>query len=259
MARFAPHPRRRPAIVTGASSGIGRATALALAAAGHPVALGARRIERLEEAAAEIVSAGGSACCFRLDLAEAGSIESFVKAVGDALGDVDVLVSAAGQNLPDSAVDPAPDQFAATVAVNLLGVQRLVSLVLPPMVARGHGDIVFVTSEVVAVPRVRTAAYVSSKWGLHGYARTLQMELEGTGVRASIVQPGQTTSEMGQDWDPEVTTDVLGEWIRWGAARHGNFLRPEAVADAVRSVVSVPRGTHLTLVEIQPQAPGGRS
>jgi NAD(P)-dependent dehydrogenase (short-subunit alcohol dehydrogenase family) len=253
--RFEPHPERRACIVTGASSGIGQATALLLAGAGHPVVIGARRLERLAQTVSEIEARGGEAHAIRLDLADPASIEAFVKAALEAVGDVDVLVCAAGRSTPDSVLDPSPDEFAATVAVNLLGAHRLVALLVPSMVERRRGDLVFVTSEVVRFPRVRTSAYVSSKWGLEGYARTLQMELEGTGVRASIVQPGQTLTEMGSDWDPEVTTDILGEWIRWGAARHHHFMHPDAVAGAVHSVVAAPPGTHLTLVEVQPVAP----
>jgi NADP-dependent 3-hydroxy acid dehydrogenase YdfG len=255
MARFVPHPERRPAVVTGASSGIGRATAVALAGAGHPVVLGARRGARLEEAVEEIRARGGEAHAAPLDLADSGSVTAFVKAAGEAVGEIDVVVSAAGRNQPDSAGESDPDDFAATVAVNLLGVQRLMAAVLPDMVRRAHGDVVFVTSEVVRLPRVRTVGYTASKWGLHGYARTLQMELEGTGVRASIVQPGQTLSEMGSDWDPGVTTELLQEWVRWGVARHDHFLRPQAVAAAVVSAVQAPPGTQFSLVEVEPQAP----
>jgi len=257
--RFEPHPDRRPTVVTGASSGIGQATARAAAAAGHPVVLGARRVERLEETATQIREGGGEAHALRLDLSDPASIEGFVKGAQEALGYVDVFVSAAGQSFPDSAGRPSPNDFAATVEVNLLGVHRLVALLLPEMMARRHGDLVFVTSEVVRFPRVRATGYVASKWGLEGYARTLQMELEGTGVRASIVRPGQTLSEMGSNWDPEETTEVLNEWIRWGVARHNNFLRPDAVAAAVRTVVETPPGTHLTLVEVQPEAPVNQS
>jgi NADP-dependent 3-hydroxy acid dehydrogenase YdfG len=255
MARFAAHPERRPAAVTGASSGIGRATALALAAAGHPVVLGARRTDRLEETAAAIRAAGGEAHAIRLDLADPESAESFVKGAVEACGELDVLVSAAGRNQPGSAHESSADEFVATMEVNLLGVHRLVGLVLPAMLERGHGDVVFVTSEVVRWPRVRNSVYVASKWGLAGYARTLQMELESTGVRASIVQPGQTLSEMGSDWDPGLTAEILGEWVHWGVARHDHFLRPEAVAAAVCSVVQAPPGTHLTLIEVEPEAP----
>ncbi|HAM02104.1 MAG TPA: SDR family NAD(P)-dependent oxidoreductase [Acidimicrobiaceae bacterium] len=255
MPRFVPHPDRRPAAVTGASSGIGRAAALALAAAGHPVVLGARRLARLEEAAQEIRAGGGEAHVAPLDLADPGSVAAFVKAAGEAVGEIDVVVSAAGRNQPDSAEHSDPDDFATTVAVNLLGVQRLVGSLLPAMVRRAHGDVVFITSEVVRLPRVRNSGYSASKWGLHGYARTLQMELEGSGVRASIVQPGQTLSEMGSDWDPGVTTELLEQWVRWGVARHDHFLRPQAVAAAVMSVVQAPAGTQFSLVEVEPQAP----
>lgn len=255
MARFLPHPERRPTVVTGASSGIGQATARLLASAGHPVVLGARRLERLEETAAQIRGEGGEAHAVALDLADTASVEAFAKAAADAAGPVDVVVAAAGQNVPYSAADPAPDDFDAVVAVNLLGTHRLVAALLPPMIERRHGDLVFVTSEVVRLPRVRAGSYVASKWGLTGYARSLQMELEHTGVRASIVQPGQTVSEMGRDWDPEATTEILEEWIRWGAARHSHFLDPDAVAAVVRTVVDAPPGTHLTLVEVQPEAP----
>ena len=123
------------------------------------------------------------------------------------------------------------------------------------MVERRRGDLIFVTSDVVAHPRPRMAAYVASKWGLEGFVTALQMELEGTGVRAVIVRPGPTLTGMGMDWDPDVTGEVLAEWTRWGLARHSAFLRPEGVASAIAHAVAAPRGTHLSVVEVQPEAP----
>ena len=255
VVRFPDHPERRPAVVSGASSGIGRATARALAGARHPVVLGARRVERCEEVAAEIRSQGGDAVAVHLDLTDPGSTEAFVKAAQDAFGDVEILVSNAGDVAPAMALDIDPQRFATTLEVNLLGAHRLVALLAPGMVRRGRGDLVFVTSDAVRGPRPGASAYVASKWGLEGYARTLQMELEGTGVRASIVQPGQTLTGMGNDWDPGTTTEVLESWIRWGIARHPNLLRPESVAAAVLTSVSTPRGVHLTMIEVRPEAP----
>jgi NADP-dependent 3-hydroxy acid dehydrogenase YdfG len=81
------------------------------------------------------------------------------------------------------------------------------------------------------------------------------MELEGTGVRASIVRPGPTWSEMGSDWDAEEGAFVLNQWIRFGLARHPHFMKPTAVAEAIATVVSAPRGVHLNLVEVGPEAP----
>jgi NADP-dependent 3-hydroxy acid dehydrogenase YdfG len=253
-----PHPARRPAVVTGASSGIGAATASTLAAAGHPVVLGARRLEACEELAARITADGGEAVVLPLDLADAEATDAFAAKAAGALGPVEVLVSNAGAILPQSALDTSTEDFDHVLAVNLANAHRLCQAIAAPMIERRRGDLVFVTSDAVAHPRPLMAAYVASKWGLEGYARTLQMELEGTGVRASIVQPGQTVSEMGGDWDPEVTTEILGEWIRWGVARHHHFLHPDSVAGAVRSVIEAPPGTHLTLVEVQPQAPISR-
>jgi NADP-dependent 3-hydroxy acid dehydrogenase YdfG len=81
------------------------------------------------------------------------------------------------------------------------------------------------------------------------------MELEGTGVRATIVRPGPTLTGMGMDWDPEVTAEVIEQWAAWGFARHSNFMRPAGVAQAIVSAVSLPRGTHATVIELQPEAP----
>ena len=100
-----------------------------------------------------------------------------------------------------------------------------------------------------------THLYVTSKWGLEGLARILQMELEGTGVRATIIQPGQTLTEMGSGWDADLAQEVLESWIHWGLARHNSFLRPESVGAAVLAAVSAPRGTHLAMIEVQPEAP----
>jgi NAD(P)-dependent dehydrogenase (short-subunit alcohol dehydrogenase family) len=257
MPRFEPHPERRAAVVTGASSGHGLATAQALAAAGHPVVLGARRLDRLEEAAAKIVADGGEAIGVALDLTDDASIDAFAAAAEERLGPIEIVVSNAGEVLPATALGMAPEDFARQVQVNLLGAHRLLHRLGPPMVERRRGDIVFVTSDVVRVPRTYMAAYVTSKHALEGLARAMQMELEGSGVRVGIVRPGPSTTEQGAAWDAAVIEEVLADWGRWGIMRHPGYLRPADVARAVLTVVSTPRGTHLTLVEVEPEAPVG--
>lgn len=265
MVRFPAHPNRRPTVVTGASSGIGEATARVLGAAGYPVVLAARRIRRCEEIVREICDSGGEAAAFGLDLQDSESIEHFAERAASAFGDIEVLVSNAGRSGPGSVYGSDPPEFAATVATNLCGAQHLVRLLVAPMVERRRGDVIFVTSETVSSPRPLAAAYVASKWGLEGMARALQMELEGTGVRATIIRPGQTLTEMGSDWDQAATTEVLESWMHWGFARHDGFLRPAGVASAVLAATEVPRGTHFAVIEVQPEAPiienpsGGRS
>lgn len=249
-----PHPSRRPAVVTGASSGIGHATALALAAAGHPVAVGARRVDRLTSLVEEIRATGGEAVAVPLDLHDHDSVAAFAGAATDAIGPIEVLVSNAG------VVDPirtysSSGGFAAQLQVNLLGAQALVEALLPAMVERRRGDVVFVTSDVTVNPRPLMGGYVAAKWALEGMARAMAMELEGTGVRVGVVRPGPSSTEQGTTWDVDTVLQVMASWEHFGLLRHSGALRPTELAEAVLAMVSVPRGTRWAVLEVQPEAP----
>jgi len=248
-------PTRRPAVVAGASSGIGAETAKALAAAGFPVALGARRLQHCEELAADIRADGGEAVAHRLDVADAWSVEDFAAKAAADLGDVEVVVSNAALIGPGALVDTDEDRLRSEVDVNLLGPHRLVRAFVPGMTGRRRGDIVFVSSDVALRPRPFMGGYSATKSGLEGLVGSLQMELEGTGVRASVVRPGPTWSEMGMDWDPEEAAFVLDQWLKWGHARHPHFLKARAIADAITTVVTAPRGVHISPVDVNPEAP----
>jgi NADP-dependent 3-hydroxy acid dehydrogenase YdfG len=255
MPRYDPHPDRRPALVTGASSGIGAATAERLAAAGHPVILTARRLDRLEGLAERLRADGAEAVAIALDLADTASIDACAAAAVDVLGPLDVVVANAGKISSATALADDPDEFATNVHVNLLGTQRLLARLGPAMVAQGHGDLVLVTSDVVVHPRTHMASYVAAKAGLEGLARAMQMELEGTGVRVGMVRPGPSSTEQGTDWDEATVLHIIPSWERWGLLRHNGALLPDNVADAIVAMVSAPKGTHLTLIEVQPEAP----
>jgi NAD(P)-dependent dehydrogenase (short-subunit alcohol dehydrogenase family) len=188
-------------------------------------------------------------------LGEADSIAAFAKLADEAFGPIEVVISNAARIQPGSALETTPEDFEQVVRVNIGGPHHLVRAFGPGMVARQRGDLVFVTSDVVAHPRPRMSAYVTSKWGLEGFVTTLAMELEGTGVRATVVRPGPTQTGMGMDWDPTITGEVITEWARWGLARHSAFLRPDGVALAIVHAISAPRGTHLSVVEVQPEGP----
>lgn len=252
--RFA-HPERRPVVVTGASSGIGTEVARALAAAGMPVALGARRTEACEAVAAEIRANGGEAIAHRLDVTSDESVAEFAATVTERLGEVEVVVSNAGVVAPGALIEIGSDRFAAELDVNLVGAHRVTRAFVPGMVSRRRGDIVFVSSDVAVRPRPFMAAYSASKWGLEGMVGALQMELEGTGVRASLIRPGPTWSGMGADWDAEEAGFVLTKWVEFGLARHPHFLKASAHADAITSIVTAPRGVHLSLLDVNPEAP----
>lgn len=147
MPRFDPHPEKRPAIVAGASSGIGAATAVELAAQGHPVALGARRVEILEDLAGKIRAEGGTAFAHRLDVTDQASVDEFVAASEAAIGPTEILVSGAGDIEFGLIQDMDPADFAHQVQIHLIGAQRMAHAVLPGMLARRRGDVVLISSD----------------------------------------------------------------------------------------------------------------
>ena len=255
MPRFDPHPARRPTLIAGASSGIGAATARALAEAGHPVVLGARRQDRLEDLVAKLRADGAEASCHPLDLADSASVDRFATAAVEDFGPLDVVVHNAGVVEPMDGLDADPDQFARSVQVNLIGAQRLTARLGPALAAQGHGDLVFVTSDVVVRPRTHMAAYVTAKSGLEGLCRAMAMELEGTGVRVGMVRPGPASTEQGTSWSQDTVLEIMESWTAWGHLRHSGALLPANVADAIVAMASAPKGTHLTLIEVQPEAP----
>jgi NADP-dependent 3-hydroxy acid dehydrogenase YdfG len=252
---FPAHPDRRPAIVAGASSGIGAATAIALAAGGFPVALGARRLDRTEKIAAEIRESGGEAVAHELDVTSAESVAQFADAVRSDLGDVEVVVSNAGSMNTAAAHVATTQQLADELDVNVLGAHRLVAAFSPGMIERRRGDLVFVSSDVVHRPRPGVAGYVTGKFGLEGLVTAMQLELEGTGVRACLVRPGPTFTDIARDWDTDATIALVTSWQAFGLVRHTGYLLPEHVAHAIVGVVAAPRGCHYPLVEVTPEAP----
>jgi NADP-dependent 3-hydroxy acid dehydrogenase YdfG len=248
--------RRRAVIVTGASTGIGRATAKRLARAGHLVVLGARRTEVCEKLAAKLRAEGATAFAAHLDLADTESIDKFVEAAGYLIGTVDVLVSNAGASRPLRAMSADPRTMRSIFDTNMLGAQHLAARLIPPMVDKGSGDLIFVSSEVVGeAPRPRLAAYSASKHALEAWVAVLQAELEGTGVRASVVRPGHTLTSYTEDWNSTDLQDMFEAWQRHGIMRHWSLLEPDDVARVIASVIDCPERMHLRLIEVVPSAP----
>ncbi|MFD4183408.1 SDR family oxidoreductase, partial [Rhodococcus sp. NPDC058514] len=239
----------------GASPGFGVATAYALAELGHPVALGARRVAQTEAIAEKIRSNGGEAFAHVLDVTDNDSVDAFVTAAEAALGPAEIVVSGAGDLEFGTADEMDPARFAMQIDVHLVGAQRLAHRVLPGMRERRRGDFVLIGSDCADRQRPGMGAYDAAKAGLEAMGRQMRMELEGTGIRASIVRPGPTFTGMGMDSTPEILAPVAAMWAKWGFARHGYMLRASDMANAVVAVVCAPRGAHLVLVEVQPEAP----
>ncbi len=210
MPRFDPLPDRRPALVAGASSGIGEATAIELAAHGFPVALGARRVEKLQEIVDKIRADGGEAIAVHLDVTDPDSVKAAVEQTTSELGDIEVLVAGAGDTYFGKLDAISTEQFESQIQIHLIGANRVATAVLPGMIERQRGDLIFVGSDVALRQRPHMGAYGAAKAALVAMVTNYQMELEGTGVRASIVHPGPTKTSMG--WS--LPADLIGTRAR---------------------------------------------
>ena len=178
------------AVVTGASSGIGEATARQLSAAGFEVALIARRGERLETIAKEIEAAGGRATVLVADLADESQTTSAIRRAIDALGQVDVLVNNAGFS-PGAAIEQMKrDEIRNIFDVNLFAALQLVGEVAPLMRAQGGGRIINVGSLAASIPAPLAIPYISSKIALHTATDALRLELVPWNIDVSLVIPG---------------------------------------------------------------------
>lgn len=243
----------RTAVVTGASAGIGAAIAGALGALGWRVAIGARRTDALADVAKAVRTAGGTPFAHALDVTDAESIDRFFAATEQALGSVDVVVNNAGIGLPGLLHEMPIENVERELATNLLGPIRVARRALPSMLEARRGDLVFISSMNVVEPRPFQLGYTAAKAGLEGMVSVLRRDLEGTGVRATIIRPGATRSEFGFGWDPNILMRVIDSWKAWGYMRHLDMMEGAHVAHAVVSVVTAPPGLHVDVVQVNPE------
>jgi len=182
------------AIVTGASSGIGAATAMTLASRGARVVLAARRSDELDARVREIQAAGGECVAVPTDVVDHSQLARLVERAVDAFGQTDVLVNCAGVNWRTSFAETAPDEIRRLLEVNLLGPMQLTRAVLPGMLARRRGAIVSVGSLSGRV--AMEPLYSATKYGLRGFSLALRRQLVGSGVSVSLVSPGNIRTAM---------------------------------------------------------------
>jgi|tagenome__1003787_1003787.scaffolds.fasta_scaffold20987070_9 NAD(P)-dependent dehydrogenase (short-subunit alcohol dehydrogenase family) len=246
----------RVAVVTGASAGLGRAIAVALGALGWPVAIGARRVEQLDETAKLVTDAGGTAFAHALDVCSPESIDAFFAATIAALGPVDVLVNNAGIAAPGSLHEMSDAEHEQILATNLLGPILVSKRVVAALRERGTpGDIVFISSDATQHPRPFLGTYGISKTGLEAVATNLALECEDFPIRASIVRVGPTLTGFAETWDLEQFAAIIPHWQRFGIQRHFNMMQPEDVARAVVHAVTAPAHMWTRIIEVQPVPP----
>jgi NADP-dependent 3-hydroxy acid dehydrogenase YdfG len=231
----------RTAVVTGASSGIGAATAARLAADGFDVVVGARRLDRLEALAASI-----GARALPLDVTDPASVAAFA----GALDRVDVLVNNAGGSFDASPVAEADlDSWARTYDVNVLGTVRLTKALLPALRASGAGDVLFVGSTAGLISYEGGASYTAAKHGIHTLAETLRLELNGEPVRVIEIAPGMVRTD-------EFALNRLGSPEAADAVYRGvrEPLVAEDIADCIAWTVTRPHHVNIDLMVVRPLA-----
>ncbi|GGY02558.1 SDR family oxidoreductase [Streptomyces hiroshimensis] len=234
----------RTAVVTGAASGIGTATARALAANGARVALIARRTERLDALAADITAAGGQALAVTADITDQASVDAAAKAVHDAYGRVDLVVNNAGVMLPNPLADGRIDEWTRMIDTNLTGALRVIRAFTADLTATAAdgrtADLVNVSSIASHVLFPDYAVYGATKAAVTQLSAALRTELGPRDVRVSAVEPGLTDTELGDHVDNPALSEQLGGMFSAIPA-----LSAEDIADLVAYTVSRPRHVNL--------------
>jgi len=226
------------ALVTGASSGIGAATAKALAAEGAAVALLARRADRLAELKADIESAGGTALVVAADVTDAEQVSTAVERTVAELGRLDIVVNNAGLMRMGSATEAPLQDWDDLVAVNVQGVLYVTRAALPHLIdaaadsPRGVADLVTISSTAGWVARPGTAVYSLTKFGVNAFSEGVRQEVLGKRVRVGVVGPGTV--------DTEISTHLPAPSREAFERQTADMvkLRPEDIADAVIFMVT---------------------
>ena len=234
--------RGQVAAITGASSVIGEATALALAAQGAAVSLGARRVDRLEALAERIRAGGGTAEVVEVDVADEASARAFVAQTRERLGRLDVLVANAGVMLLGPVAGADTSEWRRMVDVNLFGVLYTTHAALEVWGEQGSGHLVVVSSVAGRVTGAGAAVYNLTKFGVGAFSDALRQETVKAGVRITIVEPGAVDTEL---------LSHNSESVQEAARKRlydAEILTPEDIADTI--VWAVTRPAHVGINEV---------
>lgn len=245
----------RIAVITGASSGMGRASALLLAARGARVALLARRRVALEEVAAEIRRTGGEALPLACDVTDNAAVEAAAAAVRSTWGNADLVFNNAGLMLPGAIGQQPVDEWERQIDLNVTGAMRVVQAFVPQLeAAAAQGKLVdLVNTSSIAGQYVYGyfAVYSATKAFVSHLTRHLRMELGPKDIRVSVIEPGITATEL----QGHVTFQGAKDWLA-NAAKTIEFLQPEDIARTLGFIVSQPRHVNLQQVVVMPTREG---
>jgi len=237
--------RNKVVLITGASSGIGEATARALARHGATVVLGARRLARLEELASEITAAGGKAAARALDVTRLADVQSFADAALTQFGRIDVIVNNAGVMPLSPLAALKTDEWDRMIDVNIRGVLHGIAAVLPTMQKQGSGHIINLSS-IGGLYVVPTAAvYCATKYAVRAITDGLRQE--HTDLRVTCVYPGVVESELADSITDASAAQAMRSFRQVA-------LKPEAIANAIVHAIAQPADVDTTDIVVRPVA-----
>jgi NADP-dependent 3-hydroxy acid dehydrogenase YdfG len=239
--------------ITGASSGIGEATALALVGAGAAVSLAARREDRIAALAGRIGDEGGKAVAIATDITDEGQARGFVERTASELGGIDMLVNNAGVMLlgPVEGADTA--EWRRMVEVNLLGLLYCTHAALPLMRERGGGHIVNVSSVAGRTARAGAAVYNLTKWGVVAFSEALRQEALHSNIRVTAIEPGYVDTELqGHNTNPLVI-----EGAKQMREQIGEVLEAQDIAEAILYAVAQPQRVSINEILVRPTGQRG--
>ena len=233
-------------LITGASSGIGAATARQLASEGHHVILGARRTERLVEIVDAIRAAGGTADCCALDVTRIDSMRDFVAFAENLHGRIDVIVNNAGV-MPLSTLDALKiDEWNQMIDVNIRGVLHGIAAVLPGMQARRSGQVINISSIGGHAVSPTAAVYCATKFAVGAISEGLRQEV-GADIRVTVISPGVTTSDLAESISDPVAREAMRQFRK-------DAIPAEAIARAISFAVAQPADVDVSEIIVRPTA-----
>jgi NADP-dependent 3-hydroxy acid dehydrogenase YdfG len=237
--------------VTGASSGIGEATAIACAQAGAAVALAARRSERIETLAQRISDEGGRAISLTTDVGDEEQARAFVERTHSELGRLDVLVNNAGVMLLGPIENAPTEEWRRMIHANVLGVLYCTHAALPLMREQGGGHIVNVSSVAGRIARAGSGVYNLTKFGVGAFSESLRQEGVAIGVRVTLIEPGAVATELPGHNREEVLEQMAKRFA--GVTP----LTSEDIAEAILYAIGQPENVAVNEILVRPRAQAG--